>query len=125
MSDKNAQVVVLGLSDDKERYAYKAASRLKEASYQKVVGVHPSGASVLGLTVYKDLAEVQGPIDTLTVYVNPLKLDLLYESILRSKPRRIIFNPGTEHPGLMKAAKQKGIQVLEACTLVLLSTKQF
>jgi hypothetical protein len=40
-------------------------------------------------------------------------------------PKRIIFNPGTENDELAKMAKDKGIQPVEACTLVLLSTGQY
>ena len=45
--------------------------------------------------------------------------------ILKQKPKRIIFNPGTENPELEKLAKDNQIEVLEACTLVLLSTGQY
>ncbi|RZA13858.1 MAG: CoA-binding protein [Proteobacteria bacterium] len=124
-TEKNALVTILGLSDDPSRYAYKAAQRLQESGYLNVRGVHPSGESVAHVQVVKSISDIKEPIDTLTLYVNPLKLDTMFESILKAKPKRIIFNPGTEHPALMKSAKQKGIQVLEACTLVLLSIKQF
>jgi len=124
-TEKNVPVVILGLSDDPSRYAYKAAQRLKESSYDNVKGVHPSGKTVLGVEVLPSLAEIKEPIHTLTIYLNPTKLDALFESVLKAKPKRIIFNPGTEHPTLMRVAKQKGIQVLEACTLVLLASKQF
>lgn len=124
-TDKNALVTILGLSDDPGRYAYKAAQRLQESGYNNLRGVHPGGGSVLNVKVVKELSDIQEPIDTLTLYVGPLKLDAMFETILKAKPKRIIFNPGTEHPALMKSAKQKGIQVLEACTLVLLSIKQF
>lgn len=124
-TEKSAQITILGLSNEPSRYAYKAAQRLLESGYTNLKGVHPSSPTVLNVRVLSALGEMSEPIDTLTVYVNPLKLDTLFESILKSKPRRIIFNPGTEHPALMKAAKQRGIQVVEACTLVLLSSKQF
>ena len=124
-TEKNVSVVILGLSDDPTRYAYKAAQRLKESGYTDVKGIHPSGKSVMGLEVMKTLADVKEPIHTLTVYLNPTKIDPLFEAVLKAKPKRIIFNPGTEHPTLMRIAKQKGIQVIEACTLVLLASKQF
>jgi hypothetical protein len=41
------------------------------------------------------------------------------------KPERIIFNPGAENPELEALADQAGIKVLEACTLVMLNTRQF
>lgn len=124
-TEKDVSVVILGLSDDPSRYAFKAAQRLKDGSYNNVKGVHPSGKPVLGFPVVQSLAEIKEPIHTLTVYLNPTKIDPLFEAVLKAKPKRIIFNPGTEHPTLMRVAKQKGIQVVEACTLVLLASKQF
>jgi predicted CoA-binding protein len=124
-TEKSASVVILGLSDDPTRYSYKAAQRLKESSYNDVKGIHPSGKTVLGCEVVKSLSDINSPIHTLTIYLNPQKVDPLFEAILKAKPKRIIFNPGTEHPTLMRIAKQKGIQVVEACTLVLLASKQF
>jgi hypothetical protein len=38
-----------------------------------------------------------------------------------SIPKRIIFNPGAENPSFFKEATNKGIDTLEACTLVMLS----
>ncbi|MBC7126091.1 MAG: CoA-binding protein, partial [Bacteroidales bacterium] len=37
------------------------------------------------------------------------------------KPKRLIFNPGTENPELEKLARKHGIDVVEGCTLVMLS----
>ncbi|MBC7658723.1 MAG: CoA-binding protein [Chitinophagaceae bacterium] len=124
-TEKDVLVTILGLSDDPTRYAYKAAQRLKESAYNNVKGVHPSAQPVLGFAVVSSLTEINEAIHTLTIYLNPTKLDPLFETILKAKPKRIIFNPGTEHPTLMRIAKQKGIQVVEACTLVLLASKQF
>ncbi|MFN9960216.1 MAG: CoA-binding protein, partial [bacterium] len=45
--------------------------------------------------------------------------------ILALHPRRIIFNPGTENPELEKLAASKGIEAVEACTLVMLATHQY
>ncbi|NOR88577.1 MAG: CoA-binding protein, partial [Bacteroidales bacterium] len=48
-----------------------------------------------------------------------------YDYIINLQPERIIFNPGTENSEFMQMAQKKGIEVEEACTLVLLSTNQF
>ena len=64
-------------------------------------------------------------IDTVTMYLNPIRQKEYYDRIIHLKPRRIIFNPGAENPELEKLAKQKGIQTENACTLVLLSTRQY
>jgi predicted CoA-binding protein len=64
-------------------------------------------------------------IDTVTLYLNPLHQEPYYDYILGLKPRRIIFNPGTENPELEMLASEAGIECLEACTLVMLSTGQY
>ena len=64
-------------------------------------------------------------VDTITLYINPQRQKEWYEYFFKLKPKRVIFNPGTENPELEKSLEEKGIQVLEACTLVLLRSGQF
>ncbi len=64
-------------------------------------------------------------IDTVTLYLNPLHQKPYYDYIMSLKPRRIIFNPGAENEELERIAAKEGIDVLEACTLVMLSTGQY
>lgn len=64
-------------------------------------------------------------IDTVTLYLNPANQKEYYDYILSLNPKRIIFNPGTENEELYDLAEKKGIQTLEACTLVMLSTGQY
>jgi hypothetical protein len=64
-------------------------------------------------------------LDTITLYLGPDNQIPYYDYILKSKPDRIIFNPGTENPELEELATAQGIQCAEACTLVLLATGQY
>ncbi|HUM67204.1 MAG TPA: CoA-binding protein, partial [Chitinophagaceae bacterium] len=64
-------------------------------------------------------------VDTDTLYLNPTHQREYYDYIISLKPRRIIFNPGTENEELKKIATKNNIQTLEACTLVMLSTGQY
>jgi predicted CoA-binding protein len=64
-------------------------------------------------------------VDTVSLYLKPFRQKEYYDYILSLKPRRIIFNPGTENPELKELAEKQGIKIEEACTLVLLSTDQF
>ena len=64
-------------------------------------------------------------IDTVTIYVSPRHQPEYYAYILSLKPRRIIFNPGTENPAFAAMAEKEGIKTMEACTLVMLSTGQY
>ena len=64
-------------------------------------------------------------LDTITLYLGSQNQPGYYDYILKSKPKRIIFNPGTENPELEELAEANGIECTEACTLVLLSTGQY
>lgn len=118
------RVVVLGASPKLDRYSNKAVKLLLEHGYS-VVPVHPVASEIEGLPVASALSAVHDPVDTLTVYLSPTLSDSLQDDILALKPRRVIFNPGTEHPPLKAALEQEGIRTEEACTLVLLNTGQF
>jgi predicted CoA-binding protein len=63
--------------------------------------------------------------DTVTLYLNPTLQKEYYDYILSLHPKRIVFNPGTENKELYDLAEANGIEPLEACTLVLLSTNQY
>lgn len=122
-----ATVAVLGASNDPERYAFKAMKMLGEYGHE-AIPVHPRESEVLGHKVWPNLtalAETGPAIDTLTVYVGPKLSDALEKDFLRLKPRRVIFNPGSENPRLQKLLIEQGVVVEEACTLVLLRTGQF
>ena len=87
--------------------------------------MHPAGHDVLGIHALKSLDEISGPVDTLTMYVGPQISDSELDRILKLKPRRIIFNPGSENEGLAEKLREAGIEVVFACTLVMLQTDQF
>ena len=60
---------------------------------------------------------------TISVYVKKEISDNLTKDILKSKPKRVIFNPGAENYELEYVLKKEGIEVLNTCTLVLYHTK--
>lgn len=118
-------VIVLGASDNPERYSNKAIKMLSDKGH-KVFPVHPKLKEINGIKVYSSLEEIKNiKIDTITLYVNPEISNSLLEAILAMKPKRVIFNPGTENYELETKLQKAGIETLEACTLVMLSTGQF
>jgi len=116
-------VAVLGASDNPERFSHMAVVLLKEHGHT-VIPVNPALESIEGLPVVKSLREIPAA-DTLTLYVGSARLAPLTEDIVRLRPRRVIFNPGTESPELQTALDAAGIPWVEACTLVMLRTGRF
>lgn len=115
--------LVLGASDNPERYSYKAAAMLLQYGHDiRLVGLRKK--EVFGHEIETTPGARTG-IDTVTLYVGPANQEHWRDTILASKPRRIIFNPGTENPALQQEAEALGIETIEACTLVMLSTGQY
>ena len=125
MNPAEHHVVVLGATAKPERYANQAIRLLKEKGYTRITPVHPKLKESEGLPVTNRLSDVSKPVDTLTLYVGPARLEPMIRDIVSLKPNRVIFNPGTESQSLQNALDQAGIPWEEACTLVLLRTGQF
>lgn len=118
------RVAILGASNKQDRYSYKAFKMLQEYGH-KPYPIHPSLDKVEDSQVYKSLSDIPDEIDTLTMYVGPQLSRTMADEIIALKPRRVIFNPGSENSELAKNLQYKGIETFEACTLVLLRTGQF
>ena len=117
------KTLVLGASENPERYSNKAIHRLREHKHP-VVAIGNRAGKVEDVDIIKEHPDMND-IDTVTLYLNPDNQKAYYDYILSLKPKRIIFNPGTENDELELKAKQAGIKVQEACTLVLLGTGQY
>nr|WP_295869937.1 CoA-binding protein [uncultured Chitinophaga sp.] len=115
--------VVLGASPNPERYSYLAVNRLT-AHGHPVVAIGKRAATIGEVPVITAHPPLEN-VDTVTLYMNPLLQKEYYDYILQLRPRRIIFNPGTENDELEELARQHDIKPQEACTLVLLSTGQY
>lgn len=118
------RVVIVGASDNPERYSHRALLSLQQRGHA-VVPVHPKLVEIEGIAVVADLSTITGAVDTVTMYVGAAISGGLTEKLIALKPRRVIFNPGAENAVLAEALQQAGIACVEACTLVLLSTGQF
>ncbi|PWG78151.1 CoA-binding protein [Pararcticibacter amylolyticus] len=117
------KTLVIGATPDPSRYAYLAANKLVRYGHE-IVNVGIKRGEVAGVPIEKPEA-VHDDIDTITMYVGTRNQKPLYDYILDTKPKRIIFNPGTENPELESMARQRGIETVEGCTLVMLSTGEF
>ncbi|CAN5352401.1 CoA-binding protein [soil metagenome] len=117
------KTLVLGATPNEGRYANLAANRLVRSGHS-IVNVGLKSGEVAGVQIEKP-GTIHDDIDTITLYVGPQHQEELYDYILNTRPKRIIFNPGTENSELRRKAEELGIQTEYACTLVLLSIGQY
>ena len=115
--------MVLGASGNPQRYSYLAVRQLRRAGHP-VAAIGRKAATVGDVEIATDKRDLTD-IDTITLYLNRDNQKQYYDYILSLHPRRIIFNPGAENAELEALATANGIQPVEACTLVMLSTGQY
>lgn len=117
------KTLVIGASTDPSRYAYLAANRLVNYKHEiELLGIKEG--EVAGNKIRTEKADLKD-IDTVTMYISPKHQQEYFDYIANLKPRRVIFNPGTENPDFENFLSEKGIEPIEACTLVMLSTGQY
>lgn len=119
------KTVIIGATPNPERYAYKAAGELVKRGHE-IVPLGIKKGTVFG----KEILDIRSKpaienVDTVTLYIGPARQPEWYDYILSLKPRRILFNPGTENLEFQKQALAAGIEAEEVCTLVMLRTGQF
>ena len=121
---QNHTTVVLGASNKPHRYANKAIRLLLEYGYH-VIPVHPKLENIEGLVVKHRLANIQQPVETLTLYVGPKRSLPLIDDIIKLNPARVILNPGTESSELELALMHADIPFVKDCTLLMLEHGRF
>lgn len=117
--------LIVGATDNPSRYAYAAAQMFHERGMDFIpIGIKKGvvfGREILNLRTKPDLKSIH----TITLYIGPANQTEWIDYLISLKPKRIIFNPGTENPEFYDKARLAGIEVLLACNLVMLSTGQF
>ncbi len=117
------KVLLIGASDKPERYSYKAINMLTSHKHN-VTPVSIKKGSVAGIEFVKEIPKDE-EFDTVTLYINPKLQEQYYQEIIDLKPRRVIFNPGTENQEFESLLKENDIAPVEACTLVMLTIGSF
>jgi uncharacterized protein len=117
------KVVVIGASPNPQRFSHMAVRSLVNRNYE-VIPIGSRAGSISSVDIVIGRPEIED-VDTVTIYLKPDNLKGYHEYILGLNPSRIIFNPGTEDVELMDLAREKGIEVVSDCTLVMLNINTF
>jgi len=117
------KTLVLGASLNENRYSNLVIHRLLN-NRQEVVAFGLKPGKVAEVYVDTELVFYK-EIDTVTIYINPRRQKAYYDYILALKPKRVLFNPGTENIEFYTLLEENDITYESACTLVLLSTNQY
>lgn len=123
MNTRSLKTVIIGASENPSRYANKAANSLLQHGHAvELIGSREG--KIQGRPIQVGWPELEG-VDTVTLYIGPRHQNGLLEYLQKLKPRRVIFNPGTENQELEQQIEAAGIEPIEACTLVMLAVSTY
>ena len=117
------RTLILGATTNPKKYAFKTTERLLDSGYEIVlVGIRKG--KVFGVDIINDKS-IQENIHTITLYIGVERQEEWEQYLLDTKPKRVIFNPGTENSVLEEVLRSAGIEIEINCTLVMLSLGSF
>ncbi|MFG6687818.1 CoA-binding protein [Mariniflexile sp. HNIBRBA6329] len=119
----NKKTLVIGASLNPSRYSNFVIQKLVSQNIE-TVAIGLKEGEVAGVPIHADIYPFEG-VHTVTLYLNAKNQKEYYDYIVSLKPKRVIFNPGTENPELYRILKENHIPFESACSLVLLSTNQY
>jgi predicted CoA-binding protein len=114
---------VFGSSVKPMRFSFKAINKLRQNGHP----VHALGlreGRVADVDIKTGKPELND-VHTVTMYLGPQNQPEYYDYIKSLKPKRVIFNPGTENSEFANMLKDDGIEVVEYCTLIMLDMDMF
>lgn len=116
-------MVVLGASPNPDRYSNKAVRSLLKRNY-RVVAVGRREGEIKSQPILTGKPEIKN-VHSVLLYIGVNNQPEYYDYILNLKPKRLIFNPGTENYEFGAIAAKNGIECVFDCALVMLSTDTF
>jgi hypothetical protein len=111
-------VAILGASADRSKFGNKSVRAHAQAGYE-VYPVNPKGGQIEGLPAYRSLAEV--PVarpNRISVYLPPAVGLAALAEIAAKGCDELWFNPGSETPQLIAAARKLKLNAIAACSIV-------
>lgn len=112
------KTLVIGASTNPGRYSFKAIKMLQQYNHP-VVALGLRNEWIGEIEIQTNYPKLEG-IDTVTLYIGADRQNLYYDYVVGLKPKRVIFNPGTENFVFEELLKKNGIEVVEHCTLIML-----
>ena len=119
----NHRTLVLGASNKPGRFSYLAIKSLVNHGVD-VCAIGARMGNVDGVEIITQKIDIDN-IHTVTLYLNSKNQTSYIDYIIGLKPKRIIFNPGTENSELLTKARENNIDIVFDCTLVMLKNGSY
>ena len=110
-------VAVIGASNNRRKFGNRAVRAFLQHG-DTVVPINPHERDIEGLTAYRSVLDVPGPIDMATFYVPPEVGREVMGEVARKGIKEVWLNPGAESDELIARARELQIEPIVACSIV-------
>jgi predicted CoA-binding protein len=116
-------VVVLGASPNSERYSNKAVKQLIIRKYE-VVAIGKRAGTISNIPIITGQPVLRN-VHTVLMYLAPYHQGEIFDYVISLRPKRIVFNPGTESPEFEELLDSYNIEIVHDCSLVMMAMGRF
>ncbi len=117
MMNQSQTIAIVGASANRKKYGNKAVRAWKDRGY-KVYPINPKEASIEGLVCYGSVREIPESIDIASFYLPPHTTFQVLDEIADKGIKTVYLNPGTEDDAVIDKAKNLGLEVIQACSIM-------
>lgn len=110
-------VAILGASTNRDKFGNKSVRAHLRQGYD-VFPVNPKASKIEGLPCFPSLDDIPGPVDRVSVYLPPELGLATIDAIAAKRPKEVWLNPGAESEALIRAGKERGLNMIVACSIV-------
>lgn len=110
-------IAIIGASSNRSKYGNRAVRSYRNQGFD-VFPIHPSAGDVEGLKAYASIRDVPVALDRVSFYVPPHIGLKVIDDVANKKPKEVWFNPGSESDELISRARELGLNVIVACSIV-------
>jgi predicted CoA-binding protein len=118
MTPPTKTVAVVGANSDRRKFGNKSVRAHALAGYT-VYPVHPTETTVEGLQAYRSVRDIPlDHVDRVTVYLPPAVGIKVLPDFAAKSVGEVWLNPGADAPEVVARAKELGLNVVTACSIV-------
>ena len=117
LSTERKYIAIIGASPDRRKFGNKAVRAYARMGW-RVYPIHPVEEEIEGFEAYPTIRHIPGPVNRVSMYLPPDRGIKVLEDIRKVQPEEVWLNPGTESEELLAKAKQLGLNVIQACSIL-------
>jgi predicted CoA-binding protein len=111
-------IAIIGASSNRHKYGNRAVRAFARLGYQ-VYPVHPIASVIEGHYAYPSVLDVpEEHLDRISIYLPPEVGMTVIDEVARKGAREVWLNPGAESPELIARARDLGLNVIVACSII-------